>query len=177
MNNLQKKQTKFSAWYFLAAMLLVFLFQSVVTGPLMTGQQEVSYDEFREHLEKGLIKEATLEPERIVYTMDGDEGEEVVHNVVRLEDDKLTGELLAADVKFQATPASGGAFSQLLGWIVPLLPLALIWFLIFKQMGKGATPAQAEASAAAALPRTPFFRNWRRGVPVMRGVSSLLAVG
>ena len=69
MNNLQKKQTQFSAWYFLGAILLLFLFQSAIVGPLITGRQEVSYDQFRQHLADGSIMEATIEPERIIYVI------------------------------------------------------------------------------------------------------------
>ena len=138
MNEHQKRQTKFSAWYFVGALMLVFLLQSLVIEPLITGRQEVSYDQFRQHLADKSITEVTIQPERIHYKIKDEEGEEKLHNVVRVEDADLTDELLAAGAEFRATPPSGGAFSSLFGWLLPLLPLVLIWYFIIMRMGQGA---------------------------------------
>ena len=138
MNETQKLQTKFSAWYFLAAIALLMLLQHFVFGPMLTGQQEVSYDQFRKHLADKAITEVTIKEERIYYKIKDKKGEEAVHNVVRLDDPELTDELLTADVTFQATPPSSGGMSSVLGWILPLLPLVLIWYFVFKRMGQGA---------------------------------------
>jgi cell division protease FtsH len=114
------------------------LLQHFVFGPMLTGQQEVSYDQFRKHLADKAITEVTIKEERIYYKIKDKKGEEAVHNVVRLDDPELTDELLAADVTFQATPPSSGGMSSVLGWILPLLPLVLIWYFVFKRMGQGA---------------------------------------
>ncbi len=138
MDQRKKLQTKFSVWYFLVTMLVLLALQSWVIGPWITGREEVSYDEFRQHLADQQINEVTIKEERIFYQLKEQDGKEAVHNVVRLDDPKLTEELLAADVKFMATPPSGGGFASLFGWLLPLLPLVLIWYLVFNRLGKGA---------------------------------------
>jgi ATP-dependent Zn protease len=77
---------------------------------MMTGQQEVSYDQFRQHLADKAITEVTIREERIYYKLKDENDEEAVHNVVRLDDPDLTKKLLAADVKFEASPPSGAAW-------------------------------------------------------------------
>lgn len=138
MNEKQKLQTKFSVGYFLVAALLLFLFQTLIYGPLVTGRQEVTYDEFRQHLKERAIAEVTIEPERIYYKVKEASGAETDRNVVRLEDPELTAELLASDVAFKASPPSGGGLTQLLGWVLPIVPLLVIWYFLFQRMGKGA---------------------------------------
>jgi cell division protease FtsH len=137
MNQQQKLQTKFSIWYFIGAIALLFLLQDFVIGPLVTGNQEVSYDEFRKHLADKKITEVNIKEERIVYKIREDDGDAAVHNVVRLDDPNLTEELLACEVKFMAEPPSSGGLTSIFGWVLPLLPLLLIWYLVFRRMGKG----------------------------------------
>jgi cell division protease FtsH len=54
-----------------------------------------------------------------------------------VEDPDLIDRLLDAGVTFRAEPPSSGVVTTLLGWVIPLLPLALIWFFVFRRMGQG----------------------------------------
>jgi cell division protease FtsH len=137
MDEKQWLRTRFSVWYFVAAIALLVVFRTLIYGPMLTSRQEVTYDEFRKHLSEKQITEVTIKDDRIYYKQKDEADKESVHNVVRLDDPELTKELLAAGTEFKATPPSGGGWSSLFGWIVPLLPLLLIWYFVFQRMGKG----------------------------------------
>jgi cell division protease FtsH len=54
-----------------------------------------------------------------------------------VEDPNLIEDLIAANVTFQAKAPSNGLLTTLLGWLIPFLPLALIWYFFYKRMGQG----------------------------------------
>jgi hypothetical protein len=60
MDERKKLQTKFSVWYFVAAIALLVVFQTMIYGPMVTSRQEVTYDEFRKHLSDKQITEVTI---------------------------------------------------------------------------------------------------------------------
>lgn len=137
MNKLRLKQTRFSIWYVLVALAVVWGLRSWVIDPMVESRQEVTYDKFREDLAQDRIQSVTI-GDRITYTRKKDEeGEEAVHNTVPVEDPGLVDVLLERGVEFEATPPSGGGASSLFGWILPLLPLVLIWWLLMRRMRKG----------------------------------------
>lgn len=57
-----------------------------------------------------------------------------VYNVVAVEDPELTADLLAAGVTFSAEAPSNNILVTLLAWILPFLPLLLIWYFLFRRM-------------------------------------------
>ena len=140
MDKGKRKQVQFSAIYLLIAVVGIFLFQQLVYRPLVVRWTEVPYSQFLEQLEAGNIEEVTLSGERIFYTCctvpEGDQPEQV-YNVVPVEDPDLISRLSEAGVTFQAEPPTSGLLTNLLGWIVPLLPLGLIWYFAFRRMGQG----------------------------------------
>ena len=137
MNKLRLKQTRFSVWYVALALFAVWGLRSCVLDPLAEKKQEVSYDQFRSDLAKDRIQTVTI-GERITYTTkDGEDGEEEVHNTVPTDDPKLVETLLERGVEFQAEPATDSSGSGLFGWLLPLLPLILIWWFLMRRMGKG----------------------------------------
>jgi cell division protease FtsH len=56
---------------------------------------------------------------------------------VPVEDPDLIKNLIAAGVEFSAQPPANNVLANLLGWILPFLPLALIWYLSYRRMGQG----------------------------------------
>jgi cell division protease FtsH len=58
-----------------------------------------------------------------------------VHNVVAIEDPELTADLLAAGVTFSAEAPSNNMLVTVLAWVIPFLPLLLIWYFMFRRMG------------------------------------------
>ncbi|OQA23617.1 MAG: ATP-dependent zinc metalloprotease FtsH [Chloroflexi bacterium ADurb.Bin360] len=137
MDNKQKKKVGFSIGYFGLMMLLAWVFQILVYQPMVLRLQEVPYSEFLRKLESGEIEEVVLSESRLLYTCCGDdEANPRRHNVVRVDDPDLIERLTEAGVKFSAEASAGGLVSQL-GWIITLLPLALIWYFLFRRMQQG----------------------------------------
>ncbi|MBN1639936.1 MAG: ATP-dependent zinc metalloprotease FtsH [Anaerolineae bacterium] len=138
MDEGRRKQIRFSAIYVLIAVVGVWLFQQLIFRPLVIRWTEVPYSEFLAQLADGNIEEVTLGGDRIFYTCctvpEGDQPGQV-YNVVPVEDQDLIERLLEAGVTFRAEPPAGGLLTTVLGWIIPLLPLALIWYFMFRRMG------------------------------------------
>ena len=139
MNINPGKHVKFSLWYIVLALLLVWLFQDLVIKPLAIQQTEVTYSRFLDDLNGGNIDTVSIGSTRIFYTTKPDApGERTpVYNVVAVEDPTLVDRLHRAGVTFAAQPPTDGAMTALLWWILPLLPLALIWFLVYRRMKHG----------------------------------------
>jgi cell division protease FtsH len=136
MHPRQRKQVGFSALYFIIALIGMWLFQSLIFRPYLVQQAEVPYSQFRQEIAAGQVESVTLGGERILYTTLGEDGEEEAHNVVPIEDPDLVDQLIAAGIEFGAEAPTNSALTGLLGWIIPLLPLALIWFFMFRRMGQ-----------------------------------------
>jgi len=141
MDSQQKLKARFSLIYAIGAVLAIFLLQEYVIGPKLANEEEVPYSQFREDLAAGAIAEVTVEPERILYTIadaDDQTGDEAPkRKAVRIEDEDLVEELVEAGVEFQARIPQKSLLTSLLGWIVPVLPFVLIWWILMKRMGKG----------------------------------------
>jgi len=140
MDEKQRKQLRFSLGFFVVALVGMWLFQALIFGPLLIRASEVPYSQFRRDLENRKIQEVTLLEDRIVYTtMPTQEGGVVqTHSVVRVDDPDLIQDLMDAGVTFRAEPpSSGSALTTILGWLIPFLPFAIVWYLIFRRMGQG----------------------------------------
>ncbi len=140
MDKKQRQQAQFSAIYFLVALLGIWLFQELIFRPYIIQQTEVPYSQFRQDLAEGKINEVTLGSERIIYTYKPEADEDHwsrVYNVVAVEDPDLIPDLLAAHVTFRAEAPANSLLVTLLGWALPFLPLALIWYLVWRRMGQG----------------------------------------
>jgi cell division protease FtsH len=140
MDKERRRQVQFSVVYLLVAVLGIWLFQSLVFRPLVIRWTEVPYSKFLEQLDAGMIDTVTLGPDRIFYSCckvpEGDVPGQT-YNVVRLEDPDLIERLIESDVTFEAQAPTGSALTTVLGWIIPLLPLALIWYFLYRRMGQG----------------------------------------
>ncbi len=136
MDQQQKRQLKFSFIYLIVALIGVLLFQELIFRPLLIQQTQVPYSQFRQDLAEGRVKEVTLGQERVFYTRLTPEGEEQILNAVLVEDPDLVQDLLEAGVTFGAQPPSSGFLTDLLGWVIPILPLALIWYFLYRRMGE-----------------------------------------
>ncbi len=137
MNKHQRRQLGFSVIYILLAILGMWIFQELFFRPMIIRQTEVPYSRFLADLNAGRIKSVTLGTDRIYYVTQNENGEEEIHNAVRVDDKDLVDRLVAANVKFQGEPPTSGLGTTILGWLIPLLPLALIWYVIYRKMGQG----------------------------------------
>ncbi|GBG56977.1 ATP-dependent zinc metalloprotease FtsH [Sporomusaceae bacterium FL31] len=147
---MDKKQRSFSAWYFIIAILATWLFNDLIYKPFIIRETEVSYNVFLQNLNENKINEVILNGDRIVFTLKAtDSQKETVANVVAVNDPTLIDRLVAAGVVFSAQAPTKSLFSTLLGWILPLLPLLLIWYFVFKRMGGGGPSAMSLGKSKA----------------------------
>ncbi|MCD4699204.1 MAG: ATP-dependent zinc metalloprotease FtsH [Phycisphaerae bacterium] len=158
MDNDQKKKIQFTVPYFLIGFLLIWMFQTFMIQPMLMEQIEVPYSQFREEIAAGKVAEVTLGSDRIVYlpvrsgipestaqqevglldffaSLSGGQLEGQVFSVIPAEDPDLIPALIAAGVEFTAEDLSTGLFDLILGWILPIIPLLLIWYFLFRRMG------------------------------------------
>ena len=98
---------RFSIVYFFLAILGIWLFQTLIYQPMLDRQREVTYNEFRQHLEEEDISEITLSANRIDFkTKDGD-----FHYAVPVEDPGLVDALLKSEITFKAEATPSGPFA------------------------------------------------------------------
>ncbi len=143
MDNRQRKQIQFSAIYLIIALVGTWLFQQLIYQPMVVRMQEVPYSQFLEQLDAGQIEKISIGETRITYTCcaEGDEeSQQRSYNVVRVDDPDLIERLKEADVTFSAEAPANTFLPSLLGWIIPLLPLGLLWFFMLRRMGQGGGP-------------------------------------
>jgi len=136
MDKRQKKQMQFSSAYLLIAVLVAWVFQSLIFQPLVTRWSEVSYSQFVEELGTGTIGTVQLTEDRILYELKPEEDSSKVYNVVRVDDQDLIDRLVASGVEFSGEAPSNALLPTLLGWIIPMLPLLAIWYFSMRRMGQ-----------------------------------------
>ncbi|MCR4817519.1 MAG: ATP-dependent zinc metalloprotease FtsH [Fretibacterium sp.] len=144
------KGQKFSTWYFLIAILLAWLFADYIYKPYMESRSEVPYSDFLAELESGNIAEVNLTNDRITYALKPTSTDKrpiiggvvlsnkpqtpVVKSVVRVTDPFLVERLSSADVAFAGIADKNELLEMLMGVLLPLLPLVIIWYFIFRNM-------------------------------------------
>jgi len=134
----KKKQMKFSLGYMLVALLVVWLFNDLVLRPMLIGETETPYSEFLKNLEKGAVEEVSLTDDRIYFTLKGETRTRTsLRNAVRVDDPGLVNRLIEAKIPFEAKDQTQGALESLLGWILPFLPLLLIWYFLIQRISQG----------------------------------------
>ncbi|MDO4786083.1 MAG: ATP-dependent zinc metalloprotease FtsH [Fretibacterium sp.] len=136
------KGQKFSAGYFLLTLLVVWLFGDLVYKPYIASQTEVPYSTFLSDLERGAIADVSLADDRVVYSLkpasdDGGRRASPVRSVVRVPDVLLVERLASADVAFGGVAQTQSLLDTLFSILLPFLPLALIWYFIFRRMQGG----------------------------------------
>ncbi|EIW18814.1 MULTISPECIES: ATP-dependent zinc metalloprotease FtsH [Pelosinus] len=147
---MDNKQRSFSAGYLIIAMLATWLFNDLVYKPFIIRETEVSYNVFLQDLKENKINEVILSGDRIVFTLKATENQkETSANVVAVTDPDLVDRLIASGVAFSAQAPTKGLLSTLFGFILPLLPLFLIWYFIFKRMGGGGPNAMSLGKSKA----------------------------
>jgi len=139
MDKRQKKQFQFSTAYLLIALVVAWLFQTLIFRPLVIRWSEVPYSQFVAELDSGKIEAVQLTEDRLLYELVSEEDDSRAYNVVRVDDQDLIERLVASGVEFSGEPPSNALLPTILGWIIPLLPLVAIWYFMMRRMGQGAS--------------------------------------
>ena len=137
MGDRQKRQMGYSMIYLIIALAVAWLFQNLIFQPLVIRWSEVPYSKFLDQLASGEIEDVQLTNDRIIYTCcTGTEENDKVYNVVRVDDPDIINRLDEADVIFSADAPPNRTTTSVLGWVIALLPLALIWFFMMRRMNQ-----------------------------------------
>ena len=125
------KKTRFTIWYFVIAILIIFLVQNY----LMTKKAEVElpYSEFKDALKAGKLKDLTITAESINGEIETQKGLQKFQTV-RIEDPDLVKELDSEHVKYRGKVDSKW-LTTVISWIFPLILIILFWRLLFSRMG------------------------------------------
>ena len=139
-------------WIYLALALgLLWMWQETFQR---LAYQPIPYSEFKQALAAGEVKRAAvgeryIEGER-VRTGEGGTGETVLFRSARVEDPRLTEELLAAKVEVVGVHPS--FLSQLLwAWLLPLLLLFGLWMLLSRRFAAAGAQALSIGKSRARL--------------------------
>jgi cell division protease FtsH len=145
---MEGKQQTFSLGYFIAALIALFLLQSVLFAP---HAETLSYSEFKALVKKGKVSNLILDKQTITGTLtaEGLEGllsreklEELKRagagphrfTTARVDDPGLVPELEAAGVKY-AGRVENTWLSALLSWVLPALVFVGVWAVLLRRMG------------------------------------------
>jgi cell division protease FtsH len=146
---MEAKQQNFSIWYFIAAVLILFLVQALVLAPHV---ENLSYSEFKSLVAKDKVSNLVIGKQVITGTLaaNGLEGllpkEKIdelkrygggVHRFVtaRVDDPGLVAELEAAHVTFTGS-VENTWLTALLSWVVPALVFVGLWVFVMRRMGQ-----------------------------------------
>ena len=153
--NMNKGQ-KFSVWYFLVALIVAWLFAEYVYKPYTESKTEVPYSEFLADLNSQKIENVDITDSRIIYALKENistdkrpivggkilnnkrsKSQENIKSAVRLTDPFLIERLASSDIKFGGIANKDRLIDLLMGILLPMLPLIIIWYFIFKNMHGG----------------------------------------
>lgn len=125
------KKTHFTIWYFVIALLIIFLIQNYLVQK--RAEDVIPYSEFKQALRTGKIKELTISQETIQGERETEKGSRKFQTV-RVEDPDLVKELEANRVKYTGKVDSKW-LTNILSWIIPLVFFFFIWRLLFSRIG------------------------------------------
>ena len=150
MDDRQRKQMGYSMIYLIIALVVAWLFQNLIFQPLVIRWSEVPYSQFLEQLKNEEIIDVQLNDERIIYTCcsTGVEDDKV-YNVVRVDDPDIIKRLDEAGVTFSGEASPNTAMTSVLGWMISLLPLALIWYFVMRRMGQSGSSVMSIGKSRA----------------------------
>jgi cell division protease FtsH len=125
------KKAHFTIWYFVIALLIIFLIQNYVVQKRT--EDVIPYSEFKQALRSGKIKELTISQETIQGERETEKGSRKFQTV-RVEDPDLVKELEANHVKYTGKVDSKW-LTNILSWIIPLVFFFFIWRILFSRIG------------------------------------------
>ena len=152
------KGQKFSAWYFFIALIIAWLFAEYVYKPWAESRTEVPYSEFLADLDKHNVENVDIGESRIIYALKENTSPDQrpiidgkifnvgtgrrnkansgnIKSVVKLLDPLLIERLAnSRDIKFGGIAKHESLIDLFMGIMLPLLPLAIIWYVIFRNM-------------------------------------------
>ena len=137
-------------------MVLAWLFSEYVYKPYTESKTEVPYSEFLADLNEAKIETVDITDSRIIYalkesvspdkrpvvggvvlSLKRQKSQDSIKSAVRLTDPFLIERLASADIKFGGVAQRDSIIDLFMGIFLPMLPLIIIWYFIFKNMHGG----------------------------------------
>ncbi len=145
---MDKKRRNFSVSFLIVALLFTWAFNRWFYEPYLTAKTEVTYSDFLAKLDNGEIEKVTLTDGRIIFfTKETEEAAREVKSTVAIADDQLVERLITAGVSFGAREEAESLLDTLIGWLLPIVPLLLLWYFIFTRMSGGSTMSLGRSKA------------------------------
>lgn len=136
-----RRQMRYSITYVLVGLIVLWIFQQFIMGPLVTQAVEIPYSEFREKLAAGEILNVIISENDIMGEMKNTEPDPATETlrfdtvIVVGGDPKLVEDLQMAGVQYRFARPTSPAGALLLSWILPLLLLGGFWYFLFRARG------------------------------------------
>ncbi len=153
---------KFSVGYFIAAIVIIWLFAEYIYKPYTESKSEVPYSEFLEDLNAQNVEKVDITESRIIFKLKENSSADItkpeqrpviggvifnnsskikkpetIKSAVRLPDPFLIERLISGDIEFGGIAQRNSLLDMLMGIFLPMLPLVIIWYIIFRNMGGG----------------------------------------
>ena len=138
-------------------MILAWLFAEYIYKPWAESKTEVPYSEFLADLDNKAVEKVDITESRISYKLKESEvspdkrpiingiiltnrsrKSSNIKSVVRLTDPFLIERLASSDITFGGIANNEGLIDLLMGILLPMLPLIIIWYFIFRNIHGGA---------------------------------------
>ncbi|MCZ7546864.1 MAG: ATP-dependent zinc metalloprotease FtsH [Anaerolineae bacterium] len=116
--------------YILLAFVGIWLFQSLLR-PIAFQATEVPYSAFKQMLEAGRVREATIG----VTTIRGAAHDGSTFTTIRVDDPELVELLDQQGVAYAGEPPESGLGAFLLSWIFPIALIGVMWYFLFFRRG------------------------------------------
>ena len=130
--------------YLLVILIMLWLFHQFILRPLVIGEWQIPYSEFKSKIAAGEIVDATLGTDRIVGTMKNPDATDTNNptipfttNAVPEGDPTLIPALDKAGVKYDVSDPPSPLGNFLLAYGLPLVLIGGIWYIGYRQMSKG----------------------------------------
>ena len=142
IDNGKKPNRKPLIYYYTIAMIVLMLLNALLFPSLLqTRVTEVSYSEFLQMVDDGVVTEVAIEEdeEQILFTTGGEDGEDTVYYKTGIFPDDSLGERLEnAGVKFGAAIPTQDSplLSFILTWVLPIVLFVGVGQLLFAMMSK-----------------------------------------
>ena len=134
-------------WYFLAAIVILFVAQSLFRN---SSASEIPYSQFREFIEKGMFQKIQLGEQRVVGELkeasvtEGENGSSEPPPTQQMWAHRVQGDetliplLEESGIPYEGTPETSWKREVLL-WIVLIGALVVFWIFFLRSMGRGAS--------------------------------------
>lgn len=141
-----ERQVRFGIGYLIAGLIVLWLFQQFILGPLSVQAAQIPYSEFKAKLKAGAISDVTISDTHIMGEMKNPDAAKagqpatIPFDTVAIPngDPQLVQELQSAGIVYrvQSPPSPVGQF--LVAWILPLALLGVFWYFVYRRMGSAA---------------------------------------